>query len=710
MLRAARQIESPRDQGGGPLGRRLGLLAVTVGLALTAGGARGALQFDVFLGYEGITREACWVPVVFEIKNDGPSFKGVIELISDPYRRGQTTRLPIELPTGTLKRVVMPTFVSGRYGNVWDARLLDERGKARVEQPTLRPRRQVSWETLVVASLPRTAAGLVTFPPGWGGSEESRPAAVRMQPAIFPDNPIVLQGLDAIYLSSEVAATLSEGQAAALVGWMRAGGHLIVGVEQVSDVTALPWLRAILPCEPRELRVLGEHAALHRWVEGEPSVHGGFTELSKDAAFERAELPVLVGSVRGGTVVVAAQEVPLVVSAPRNAGRVTALLFSPEREPARSWKHLPWFWARLLSGSVSLPERSGTARSFGSESADGIFGAMIDTRQVKKLPVGWLLALLGVYLVVIGPFDRWWLRRLGKPMLTWITFPGYVVGFSLLIYFIGHQLRSGETESNELNIVDVLGAGERAEWRGRTYASIYTPRNARFPLESREAFAALRGEFGAWSGEAGMSRATVWQRGESFAAEVFVPVWTSQLFVSDWWRRAPAPLEVEVVGEGEHWRVTVRNGTQSALQNIHLAVADRIISLGDMEAGQTRVFRVARLGGMELREFLTRRGGTLFAAAQHRRHAFGLAEGGWITDLPNASIAASFVGKLGAQVGPRFIVPAGLDLSGVVERGGAVLLAWADNGAPAPPLNRAPARRGARYTLWRVPVETREAK
>jgi hypothetical protein len=31
--------------------------------------------------------------------------------------------------------------------------------------------------------------------------------------------------------------------------------------------------------------------------------------------------------------------------------------------------------------------------------ADGIFGAMIDSRQVHKLPVGWLLLLLLIYLV-----------------------------------------------------------------------------------------------------------------------------------------------------------------------------------------------------------------------------------------------------------------------------------------------------------------------
>ena len=34
---------------------------------------------------------------------------------------------------------------------------------------------------------------------------------------------------------------------------------------------------------------------------------------------------------------------------------------------------------------------------------DGVFGAMLDTHQIHKLPVIWLLFLLVVYLVVIGP-------------------------------------------------------------------------------------------------------------------------------------------------------------------------------------------------------------------------------------------------------------------------------------------------------------------
>ena len=191
---------------------------------------------------------------------------------------------------------------------------------------------------------------------------------------------------------------------------------------------------------------------------------------------------------------------------------------------------------------------------------------MIDTRQVHKLPVTWLLLLLLVYLVVIGPLDQRWLKRIGRPMLTWITFPCYVVLFSLLIYFIGYKLRAGESEWNELHVVDVLPKGEEAELRGQTYASVYSPSNQRYPLEGRQEFATVRSEFaGTCSGAQPGEKATFMQEGDgSFKAEIFVPVWTSQLFVSDWWQPAPVPLSVTVVPQGEQWQVTVENHTERA--------------------------------------------------------------------------------------------------------------------------------------------------
>jgi hypothetical protein len=418
-------------------------------------------------------------------------------------------------------------------------------------------------------------------------------------------------------------------------------------------------------------------------------------------------MQVAMGTLRDGQVVVSAGDKPLIVTANRGRGRVTLLLFSPEREPFRSWKNLPTFWAKLVE-VPGIWYVSADYRQQGGWSSDGIFGAMLDTRQVHKLPVTWLLLLLIVYLVVIGPLDQRWLKRIGRPMLTWITFPCYVVFFSLLIYFIGYKLRAGESEWNELHVVDVLTKGEQAELRGQTYASVYSPSNQRYRLEGRQEFATLRSEFaGTWSGAQPGEKATILQEGDgSFNAEIFVPVWTSQLLVSDWWEPAPMPLSVTVVPQGGQWQVKVENRTERALADARVVIEDYIMTLGEVPARETRTFTVSRAKGMGLSEFVLRYGSTFQSAVRGRQRTFGGTEAGRIDDLPNGTMAASFLSRLsGAQDTTRhFITPPGLDMSPVVEHGNAVLLAWAADYSPVKPLRQFTPKRSQKNTLWRVAV------
>jgi len=408
----------------------------------------------------------------------------------------------------------------------------------------------------------------------------------------------------------------------------------------------------------------------------------------------------------GARVLVTAQDLPLMVTASVGRGRVTALMFSPEREPFRSWKNLPTFWAKLtevpgewyLSSDFNQPMRP---------SSDGIFGSMIETGQVHKLPIEWLLLLLIVYLVVIGPFDQFWLRRIGRPMLTWITFPCYVVLFSLLIYFIGYKLRAGESEWNELHLVDVLSHGDRAELRGRTYASVYSPSNQRYLLESPQKYATLRGEFvGMWGGGQSSEKANVSQNGDSFKAEIFVPVWTSQLFVSDWWQSAEVPLSATVIPKGDGWQVKIENHTERKLTNAQIVLAGYVMPLGSLAPNETRTVTVSMAQGTPLKDFVSTHGQHFHGAISSRQQAFGATER--VTDPPNGSIAASFISQMGGSdenYTGRFISPPGLDLSSVVERGGAVVLAWAADYSPVKPMYQFSPRRSHKDTLWRIAVE-----
>jgi hypothetical protein len=700
---------------------------------LIVGGApfvRAELRFDVFLGYDGTVREAAWFPVTCEIFNDGPPINGFIEVAPTTYGKGQTQRLPIELPTGTTKRVIIPAFSSSRYAQTWDVRLVDSRGRLIEESVATRAQRSVGWETKLVGVLPRTAAGTVALRSIKRNQQpDMQPTSVRFQPAMFPDNPLVLEGLDAVYLNSEIATSLRASQANALLAWMNAGGHLIVAIEQVSDVTGVPWLRNALPCEPADIVGVGKHFELQEWLEQGTTAtnfalvpsrrnrvpapvdqanlsRAAFDDLRSDPVFEAAEIRVVTGKLRDGRPLVSVGEHPLVVTGNRGLGRVTVLMFSPEREPFKGWKNLPTFWTKLVEVPLDLYVSSDYYPGYG-QSVDGLFGALIDSRQVHKLPVGWLLILLLVYLVVIGPLDRIWLKKINRPMLTWITFPCYVMFFSGLIYLIGYKLRAGESEYSELHLVDVLPRGERTEWRGRTYASIYSPANAKYPMRSELKFATLRGEYLSSRGGETTEKGTLLHTGDNFKADVFVPVWTSQLYLSDWWHAGSAPLAVTLKPVGDGWNLTVENLLGKPINAARLAMGDMIYHVGEILPGQSKTIQLGSASGRgeQIENFVRNNVNQYRGPVQQRQYAFGHRDSGTIDDAATASIVASLLGELDRpRQDLRFVSSPGLDLSPVIARGDAVLFAYVTNSAPIPTLNQTKAKRSASNTLWRIPI------
>lgn len=681
-------------------------------------------QFDVFIGFDGTVREASWFPIVCEMRNDGPPISGFIE-VSANFAKGQTQIVPIELPSGTTKRITIPVFAYGRYASRWDVRLLNERHKVIEEKAGLVATRQIGWETPLLGSLSRTASGAPAIRQIARNQADAQPATARLQQPIFPDNALVLEGMNAFYLNSTIAPTLREPQVNALLGWVHAGGHLIVAVEQVSDVNALAWLKGILPVAPKDSTSVKDHSQFHTWLRDAeyqkniPESHrrqGGrpkagvpvgrpFGDLPSDSQFELADLPVINSTVKDGKVILQSGGVPLMVTANRGNGRVTALLFSPELEPFKSWKHLTAFWAAMAEVPGELYTMTDYYPGFG-RSADAIFGAMVDSRQVHKLPKGWLFLLLIVYLVVIGPFDQWWLKRIKKPMLTWITFPCYVILFSALIYFIGYKLRAGDSECNELHVVDVLANADGAMLRGRTYTSIYSPANQSYPMSCQETPSTLRGEFLSSGGGLATEAFTTLLSGDNFKSDVYVPVWTSQLYIGDWWQPSPIPpVALQVTKSGGGWNVAVHNRSSKAIKGANIVIDGGVYSLGELASGAQKSFNLSASGGQQLSEFVRQHGGSFLHAVERRQSAFGDTAGGTIDDFQNATLAASFVSEISSGNNNQydtFVPPRGLDLSESVTHGNAVLFAWMPDHSATAPLGKFRPLRSFHHTMWRV--------
>ena len=179
-------------------------------LLLLACNAPAAVRLDVFVGYDGILTQGGFFPVIFEVFNDGPGFKAMIELTPGQFGQGQVRQVPVELPSGTLKRLIIPVFSAQQYGSsFWNVRLLDERNKVRVETSSRQIRKNNPFSIPLLGAITRTAPLL---PDVKATDPNAKPMVARIQPNLFPDNPIALEGLDAIYLSSEKALDLKVNQ------------------------------------------------------------------------------------------------------------------------------------------------------------------------------------------------------------------------------------------------------------------------------------------------------------------------------------------------------------------------------------------------------------------------------------------------------------------------------------------------------------------
>ena len=95
--------------------------------------------------------------------------------------------------------------------------MLDERGKIRAEQTGLRAKRGISANAPLIGALARTPAGMPVIRPILPQDTVLQPGSARFLPTVFPDNPVVLQGMDCLYLNSEKALDLKVNQVNAIL-------------------------------------------------------------------------------------------------------------------------------------------------------------------------------------------------------------------------------------------------------------------------------------------------------------------------------------------------------------------------------------------------------------------------------------------------------------------------------------------------------------
>ena len=214
---------------------------------------------------------------------------------------------------------------------------------------------------------------------------------------------------------------------------------------------------------------------------------------------------------RGGTILAVTSNLPLVVR-----GLVRFWPRDVDHSRRRPEAILRLARPVALLGQGPGPQAS-AGRSFGNRRGDGWSGirplrhyrslepgtaGLEQFPGVKLIPFGWVAFFIFLYILLIGPGDYFFLKKVLKRMeLTWITFPTIVLTVSLVAYYAAYVLKGNDLLVNKIDVVDI--DQEAGITRGNTWISFFSPQNRDYsmhaiptPLDAKDTPAAATGSGG----------------------------------------------------------------------------------------------------------------------------------------------------------------------------------------------------------------------
>lgn len=401
----------------------------------------------------------------------------------------------------------------------------------------------------------------------------------------------------------------------ALEQWVRLGGRLVLSVGSGADevLRADAPLARFVPGALSSVARLPSNAGLETFASSrEPLVWPG--------SDQRPQVAIL-GDVRGTIEAYEGkqpQDLPLVVRAPLGLGQVVFVAFDLDLLARSVWPGRRAFMARLLERAAS--EEGRRSRGQVEDLSTTLRVGLDEFRGVQPVSFAIVALLIGGYLLAIGPFDYYLVRKLlNRPELTWLTFPLYVALFCGIAWGLAQRFKGDQLKMNQVDLIDVDLAGRLV--RGVTWANVFSPGADSFDLAIRPQtpVAGPAGQAGAvlsWlgapgSGVGGMDErggAALFRRpyeiwpGPGRLVDLPIQVWSSKSLIGRWSAELPAGSGSNLQQTGSRAsrllsgiEGTIDNPFGVPLEDCVVLYGDSAYVIGGLAAGQqARITRDTR--------------------------------------------------------------------------------------------------------------------
>jgi hypothetical protein len=392
--------------------------------------------------------------------------------------------------------------------------------------------------------------------------------------------------IDAVALADQPLDNLTEDQTAALEGFVRSGGLLII-----SGGGDLPRLKSqliadLLPVTPT----------------GVVSVHD-LPELT-----QRYRNPVALpegtaltnGTLKPGAITLfgtVGASAPLISARPYGCGMVVFTAFDFTAPEFRGWKGAPALWRDLLRcGNETISPRdilahhslSGPGEN--TQLADALAG-----KQATNAPDFWTIAgFIGAYLFLLIPFSYFVLKKLDKRELAWVTAPILILAFTVGSYVIALSIKGGMLTVNRAAVVETIANSDQAA--GYAQMTLYSPRRAAYdiavgnPDDPNNPYRdTTPGEIFADRNDRLAGDLTIDQDKTATIRDATVKLWDKRSFDTPLIPQLGGPIAARTrMIDARTAQVTITNQTRYALKDCFLVNPQESVPIGDLAPGQTQ--------------------------------------------------------------------------------------------------------------------------
>lgn len=585
-----------------------------------------------------------WTPVRVQLRGGSEPWSGLMELsVADDDGTPTAFRMPAAV--GANESAWFTAYARpGSRQPEFTVRLFDQNGQrvGGASQDAVMPQAPESImpnETLLLTMGRPLGVEAIKDLPGFqsSGRAASRTGAPEImtgridpQNASMPGRWYGYDAAQAVVIDTADRETLSaldalRGQP--LVDWVARGGHLIVSVGANWQAVRDSVLGPILPGTPAGQVKVASLEALDTFAGSNKPITPPGTPAVMVTKLEELEA-------RGGKVLSMMANMPLVVRGAHGFGRVTLIALDVDQKPFSDWPDRALFWVRAIDLKRPRAERDSEGNTMGggpqfyqygvSDLSSQLRVALEQFPGVKLIPFGWVAFFIFLYILLIGPGDYFFLKKVLKRMeLTWITFPTIVVTVSLIAYYAAYLLKGNDLLVNKIDVVDVDQASGLA--RGNTWISLFSPQNRDYTIRTipvpldRDApslaetassgqparppsgtevvtswFSAPENQFGAMGNSgrrfsfAGNGYAYEPTSGVEWLENVRIPIWSTKCVSSRWFGPAAPLVDSDLQPVGTDRLAGIITNRQSVpLEDAILAFGKQVYLLGTVAPGAT---------------------------------------------------------------------------------------------------------------------------